>query len=375
MSDRVRKFIERYRGAKIITDAQPLAPDFETKVGSFKEYYGTNYNRLRAAEKTCRNLVQLLLSEIPIEEPKIDSRVNDRNECIRKFELKYRDELERTAQDYNIQDHISDLIGIRIICLYETDIAFVERVVAENFRVIATTNKTKSLIDQVDSFGYKGLHIDVRLSDDRLHLPEYRSFGDLRFEIQIRSIVQDAWSEVDHKLKYKRQIPDTLKRRIVRLAAIFELADQEFVAIKNETEKLEASVSAASPEEAQELSADELDSFSFLSIMKSRYPSYRFDPIRIDGFVDELKRMRSDLTLSELRAAVDRHSDVVREYRAFTWSMGFGFNPFTEIRHILYLHNPNIFDRMLYPLQRDKFLEWMSENAERADGEAAPAAE
>src|SRR6266568_2887942 len=208
MGERFRKFAERYKRARVITDAVGIAPPFEEREAAFREYYSANQQRLRAAEKTFRNLVQLLLSDISMEEPKVDSRLKDRNECIRKFKLKYLDEVERQGEMYHIQDNITDLIGIRVVCLYETEIPAVEQVINDNFEILSTTNKTKSLMDQVDAFGYKGLHLDVRLNGDRRQFPEYKKFDDLRFEIQIRSIVQDAWSEIDHKLKYKKQIPD-----------------------------------------------------------------------------------------------------------------------------------------------------------------------
>jgi putative GTP pyrophosphokinase len=346
-------------------------PDFEEKVEAFKEYYSINYPRLRAAEKTRRNLLQLLTTDIGIADPKIDSRIKERNECIKKFGLKYRDRLERAGQDYNIQDHITDLIGLRIICLYETDIPLVETVIKENLNVIEATNKTKSLIEQVDSFGYKGLHLDVRLNTERCQFPEYKSFGSLRFEIQLRSIVQDAWSEVDHKLKYKRQIPNELKRRIVRLAALFELADQEFVAIRDETVRMEQSATGASEEEAQESSADELNSFSFLTVMKSRHGNYTFDPIKIQGFLDEVKEMDPGLRISEVRAAIDRYSDAVKKYQTNIQRRNFKLNPFTEMRHILYLVKPTTFDRMLWPRQRDGFLEWLKREEPEIEVEAA----
>ena len=72
--------------------------------------------------------------------------------------------------------------------------------------------------------------------------------ADYRFEVQIRTIVQDAWSEVDHKLKYKKQIPAFLQRRINRFAAIFELADQEFEAIRDITYQLEQDAKSKSKE-------------------------------------------------------------------------------------------------------------------------------
>ena len=58
------------------------------------------------------------------------------------------------------------------------------------------------------------------------------------FEVQIRSLIQDAWSVLDHKIKYKKSIPIDLKRRINILSALFELADREFKEIRNATIEL-----------------------------------------------------------------------------------------------------------------------------------------
>jgi ppGpp synthetase/RelA/SpoT-type nucleotidyltranferase len=358
MASQWEKFKQRYPSLVPTINASGLAPEFETKKSEFKEFYGTAYATLRAAEKTVRNLLELLSSQDDIATPKITSRVKDRDECIRKFEIKYRNDVERKGEDYKIQDYISDLIGIRVTCIYETDIEKVCDIIRNNFEVMAITDKTKMLVVDPDSFGYKGIHLDVKLDNHRRTFPEYKNFSDMNFEIQVRSIVQDAWSEVDHRLKYKKQIPDALKRRIYRLAALFELADQEFAAVRNLTVDLERAAEEAvtpSPEEENH----PLNSFSFLSIMKSRYPLYHFDPIKVDGFVDEVKIMKPDLTIEEFLIALGNHAKVVEDWKEAMVESGFNINPFTEIRHVLYLHSSSIFDNMLYPRQRNEFLDWI----------------
>lgn len=174
----------------------------------------------------------MLLSNSPeIVTPKVIGRIKERNECLDKFNLKYRKDLEKSKQDYEIKDYISDLIGLRVICHYESDIKKIVEILKGNFELIELTDKTSQLLEQ-KGFGYKGIHMDLKLNNDRKKLSEYSRISKLQFEVQIRSIVQDAWSEVDHKLKYKKSLSDDLQRKIVVLASLFELADREFDSIR-----------------------------------------------------------------------------------------------------------------------------------------------
>lgn len=57
----------------------------------------------------------LLLDAGTVEISKIEGRVKDREECIQKFSRKYRPALEASGTSYEIREHISDLIGLRVV--------------------------------------------------------------------------------------------------------------------------------------------------------------------------------------------------------------------------------------------------------------------
>ncbi|SCW35801.1 ppGpp synthetase catalytic domain-containing protein (RelA/SpoT-type nucleotidyltranferase) [Ancylobacter rudongensis] len=332
---------------------------FEQKKNEFKEHYAKNLPLYSAAEKSFRNLIQQLTDISEVQHPKVISRLKERDECIKKFSLKYRNEAENT-ESYKISDYITDIIGVRIVCLYETDMPKIENIIKENFDIISITDKTKLLVGDIRTFGYKGVHFDIKLRKDRYVFPEYKRLEGVQVEVQLRSIVQDAWSEIEHKLRYKKQSPPLLQRRVVRLAALFELADQEFSTIRDETERLEAQAQAESKKE-EPAKGSALDSFSFLAMMSKFHPNYRFDAQAIDGFVDEIKQMDQNFTLDELSDATAKYRKNVWDYKQHRRSIDVNINPFTEFRHILYAHDKKRFENMLYPNQRRAFLDWLAE--------------
>jgi len=86
-----------------------------------------------------------------------------------------------------------------------------------------------------DRFGYMSLHYIVYLNDSRSKLPEYIGLTGLKFEIQIRTILQHSWAEIEHELGYKSKnsMPDEIRRLFSILSGTLELIDGEFTNIKN----------------------------------------------------------------------------------------------------------------------------------------------
>lgn len=345
--------------------------DFDIESANFREYYGNNIELLRTAANSFAALITSLLSDNnSFSRPVVTYRVKDREECISKFARKYQSALEKSGTPYEIRDHLTDLIGLRVTCYYENDVSHIEKLLRDNFETIDVTNKTSEMESRDDTFGYKGLHLDLKLGAARTSLPEYKPFELLRFEIQVRTIIQNAWSELDHKIKYKKNTPTSLKRRIHRLAALFELADQEFINIKVETDKREEeskAEAAASIPVTSSVENDPLDAFRFAAVLEKAFPNYDFLPYKVDGFLEEIRDLNPDLTTLELRRALDTHLTLAKEYAAaYHSNNGHRLNPYTVMRHVLYLYNEDKFRPALFAKQRTNFNEWIEANNPRA---------
>lgn len=131
-------------------------------------------------------------------------------------------------------EQITDLAGIRLITHYEDDVDRVAQIIESEFVVDAVNSIDKRKALDPDRFGYLSLHYVISLRDDRAALKEYRSFEGLKAEVQIRSILQHTWAEIEHDTGYKSdvEVPKHIRRRFSRLAGLLELADQEFIGIR-----------------------------------------------------------------------------------------------------------------------------------------------
>ncbi len=115
--------------------------DFETEKAAFRAFHDRDLRRLEEAKNAFSALVRaLVMHDGQIAVSKVEGRIKDPEECINKFDLKYRAELERNGTPYAIRDHVTDLIGLRIVCLYEDDIEKLRDQLASHFEVIEVTD-------------------------------------------------------------------------------------------------------------------------------------------------------------------------------------------------------------------------------------------
>ncbi len=106
----------------------------------------------------------------------------------------------------------------------------------------------------------------VSFSGDRLKLTEYSSYSNIKFEIQIRSILQHSWAEIEHDLGYKGEfeIPDIAKRTFYRLSALLEIADVEFVRLKEIILRYEKEVTAEIVKDKTEVPIDKASLLAYI---------------------------------------------------------------------------------------------------------------
>ncbi len=107
----------------------------------------------------------------------------------------------------------------------------------------------------------------MSLNENRTNLKEYKRYKELKCEIQLRSILQHAWAEIEHDLGYKGEIsvPDQYKRSFNRVSALLETADNEFDRLKSELTSYEKEVSSLIKNEPEYVDINQASIASFIN--------------------------------------------------------------------------------------------------------------
>lgn len=166
---------------------------------------------------------------------------------------------------------ITDISGIRVICFTLAQVHDVCNIITTNFDIIEFVDKTAEIKAQ-RRLGYTSFHYIVKLQSNRLCLPEYSGFQDLQTEIQVRTILQHAWAEIEHRVQYKRaEIDDNLFNKFLALAGLISIADREFEEIIDLSNELNADFTTEiAAEEADEELAPEVSTATAGSVAKGR---------------------------------------------------------------------------------------------------------
>lgn len=157
---------------------------------------------------------------------------------VKTFDAFHRKLLIKTQQR-EIRDpfqQIKDMIGIRIVVPFVEDVKTVEALVTDFFQTMEVERKSQTL--SISEFGYDSTHILIKIPAEILDQSQIE--GIIPCEIQIRTILQDAWAEVEHELVYKTtidKVEDTIRKKLIALNATLSLADTIFQEIRDYQKK------------------------------------------------------------------------------------------------------------------------------------------
>ena len=159
---------------------------------------------------------------------------------------------------------ITDQIGARVITYVTSDVAAVAEVVKDQLGVVRDLDLGQATANQ-GRFGYVSRHLQVSLDPVWLGSLPSDSVGVPSAQIQIRTVLQHAWAEFEHDIRYKGTIPQALapdlNRRFTLAAGLLELADREFEVIRDRVREQMADEAPETDETDPRIGNQELAAF------------------------------------------------------------------------------------------------------------------
>lgn len=155
----------------------------------------------------------------------IKSRIKGIDSATKKLEEKgYQPSLE------NLQNHVHDMVGIRLVCTFLEDVYQMIELIKDSD--IFEIKEEEDYISDSKSSGYQSYHMNVSVP---IHYQ-----GDIEHvesEIQIRTASMDLWAGIEHKLNYKsdsndNQVSDYIQKQMLYYSMQLRDFDEEMQRLK-----------------------------------------------------------------------------------------------------------------------------------------------
>ncbi len=210
--------------------AAVVPPHADVVRGAVREYAAQHLELSRAGQEAVV-LVQGLLDEAGINY----LSVSGRTKSVHSFAEKAARTKAGTPLYTDPLTQITDLLGVRVITYVRDDVDAVADVLAE--QVIVHDDRDWGLQTANEGrFGYASRHLMIGLDPAREHHPDFAHLRGQTAQVQVRTVLQHAWAEFEHDIRYKGTVPaehvGEFDRRFTLAAGLLELADRELSEIR-----------------------------------------------------------------------------------------------------------------------------------------------
>ena len=182
-----------------------------------------------AALKSLETQINILLQDFELENnynpvEHIKTRLKSYDSAAKKLTKKG---YEITTE--NIEKHVHDMVGIRIICSFLSDVKKIVKLIEDSDQI--TVHDKEDYITNPKTSGYSSYHLSV-------YVPVYLIDGVtlVEAEIQIRTVAMDFWASLDHKITYKFQgkIPKEIREGMQQCAEDIHNLDKKMLDLNKE---------------------------------------------------------------------------------------------------------------------------------------------
>ena len=210
---------------------------------------------------------------------------------------------------------IHDVVGVRVTVFHSTEIPRAVDTLTESFTVRRSVDKTAET-RIAGSFGYGSHHLVLAVDETAHEAVELDAYAGMTFEVQIRTVLQHAWAEFEHDIRYKRateNLDPQVDRAFTLAAGLIELADQQFDQI--------AAIQGAEVDAADDVELTPETLPGVLAVVGgTRYPRPRSDDY---PWLNQLLAANGITTVGQLRRLLTAADvDAVRHAMAYRYRPG-----------------------------------------------------
>lgn len=159
----------------------------------------------------------------PIEH--IKDRIKPDNSIIKKLQKKG-----MTFTLENIEEHITDVGAIKVVCSFLSDVEIIKEEIKELERLnLLRIVETQDYIKTPKPCGYSSYHLVVEVPIDYNGKVEF-----IKIEIQLRTIIMDFWAKIEHILCYKKEVTQELKQELKGFATALMLIEPQIESLSKD---------------------------------------------------------------------------------------------------------------------------------------------
>lgn len=244
---------------------------------------------------------------------KLSSLVEDSGIVIMGIEHQVKDEksvesmLYKNADRYQTLADITDVLSAKVICYFKDEVEKIGELISENFSINVENSSKKTYV--------------CSLSEDSGYEAE---ICNMNFEIQVKTVLEHTWSTINNDLGYSEfGIPSAVTREFTRLAGLLEIADDEFVRVRDDM-KLHTEIAR------EKIINDDADDVVIDTISLNEYMNHNkkmrlfledlaaiegseISEVNSESYINQLKWLRIN-TIGDLQRALDRHAGMALEF-------------------------------------------------------------
>ena len=215
---------------------QASSYDYTEHVSKAVSYYRANREKYENFRVTIEGLVKQAIKNSGIRYDNIYSRL--------KTEKSFRNKAGSASSEdprmprFMDPAAIKDIVGVRVIGYSLREIDSMAEVIHDAFEVVREIDKSEELLKS-GLVGYRSIHYVVKLPSELTSTSIYRVYAGLEAEIQIRTVLQHAWAEIEHE-QYKAagDSPPDIRQGFANLAGALTVADEAFQGVIDRAAKI-----------------------------------------------------------------------------------------------------------------------------------------